>query len=166
MPFRRTHFFLLGQKKVSKKKALTQKIAAPTLPQILPANPLRPHTYPTQATDFYPAPRAPRYPHPPFLRPAHQNVAITRIALISTLNGWYLPKSKLILEKTARELALFKGIAIERTEMKELVRKLELKSYSMNTLKSYYCLVGAVPELPRASARGSDIYFPGFSHAW
>ena len=82
-----------------------------------------------------------------------------------SLNGWYLPKSKAVLEKTARELALFKGIDIERTEMKELVRKLELKSYSKNTLKNYYCLVGAVPELPRASAGGSDNQVPGFSHA-
>ena len=81
-----------------------------------------------------------------------------------SLNGWYLPKSKTVLEKTAREVALYKGLDFERMEIKELERKLQLKSYSRNTLKFYYCLIGAVPELPRASARGSDIHVPGFSH--
>jgi integrase/recombinase XerD len=54
-----------------------------------------------------------------------------------TLNGWYIPKSKTILSKITYAIAALKEIDIERKEIKHLVRKLELKSYSKSTISSY-----------------------------
>jgi len=54
-----------------------------------------------------------------------------------TLNSWYVPKSKKILLKITYSIAQIKGIEIERKEIKQMVRKLELKSYSMSTITSY-----------------------------
>ena len=54
-----------------------------------------------------------------------------------TLNGWYLPKSKPLLLKLLKQAAALKGTDLERPEIKEMVRRLELKSYSPNTINSY-----------------------------
>lgn len=54
-----------------------------------------------------------------------------------TLNGWYLPKSKPLLLKVLNQAAALKGKDLERLEIKEMVRSLELKSYSPNTINSY-----------------------------
>ena len=54
-----------------------------------------------------------------------------------TLNGWYLPKSKPLLLKLLKQAAALKGADLERAEIKELVRRLELKSYSPNTINNY-----------------------------
>ncbi len=54
-----------------------------------------------------------------------------------TLNGWYVPKSKPLLLKLLKQTADIKDINLERQSIKELVRSLELKSYSINTINSY-----------------------------
>jgi integrase/recombinase XerD len=54
-----------------------------------------------------------------------------------TLDGWYIPKLKQVLLKVTYAIAALKEIDIERKEIKHLVRKLELKSYSKSTISSY-----------------------------
>ena len=81
--------FFAGSKKVTKKRAFTQKIAPPPATLSIRTNPLHPRSIPTQATDFFPAARTPRYPHPPFLRPTHRFVALTRSAFIFAFNSCY-----------------------------------------------------------------------------
>ena len=54
-----------------------------------------------------------------------------------TLNSWYVPRSKLLLQKILKLYASEKGVDIEREELKQMVRKLQLKSYSPNTINSY-----------------------------
>ena len=56
----------------------------------------------------------------------------------STCGCWYLPKKKPLLQKLAYELSQSSGYAVHGVnEIKELVRMLELKSYSSATIKVY-----------------------------
>lgn len=57
----------------------------------------------------------------------------------SSTNGcWYLPKKKLLLQTLAYHLSQTSGYKIHGVnEIKELVRMLELKSYSSSTIKVY-----------------------------
>jgi hypothetical protein len=54
-----------------------------------------------------------------------------------TLSSWYVPKSKQLLEKLVKEIAKSKHEDIESAELREMERKLQLKDYSVNTIKSY-----------------------------
>jgi integrase/recombinase XerD len=54
-----------------------------------------------------------------------------------TFKCWYVSRSKPILVKIIRSLALIKDIDVERTELREFIKILELKSYSKNTIKNY-----------------------------
>jgi integrase/recombinase XerD len=54
-----------------------------------------------------------------------------------TLKCWYVSRSKPILIKIIRSLADIRGIDVERLELKEFTKLLELKSYSKNTIKNY-----------------------------
>ncbi|HRO42374.1 MAG TPA: tyrosine-type recombinase/integrase, partial [Flavipsychrobacter sp.] len=54
-----------------------------------------------------------------------------------TLNGWYVAKSKKLLIKIIKAIAEQKGTDIERNEIKEMKRRLQLKSYSENTIRTY-----------------------------
>lgn len=54
-----------------------------------------------------------------------------------TLNSWYVPKSKSLLVKIIKEIGSAKGIDLDREEIKELKRRLALKSYSTNTVRTY-----------------------------
>lgn len=56
----------------------------------------------------------------------------------ASLQCWYLPKNKRLLQKFAIELAEISGYAIPGCEeSKEIVRILELKNYSSSTIKTY-----------------------------
>ena len=50
---------------------------------------------------------------------------------------WYVPRSKLLLERLLKALARHKEKDIERDEIKKMVELLELKGYSRNTIRSY-----------------------------
>jgi site-specific recombinase XerD len=54
-----------------------------------------------------------------------------------SLNTWYVPKTKAVLEKIVKQCAALRDIDIERYEIKQLARQLELKSYSTNTINLY-----------------------------
>jgi dihydroorotase len=53
------------------------------------------------------------------------------------LQAWYMPASKPPLIKLAIALASENGIAVEKEEIKEMIRTMELKSYSVNTIRIY-----------------------------
>ena len=56
----------------------------------------------------------------------------------STLwNAWFIPRNKYLLVKIIKSLAEVKGLDIKRQEVKEMTRRLELKSYSQSTIKNY-----------------------------
>ena len=50
---------------------------------------------------------------------------------------WYVRRSKLLLTKIIKSLAEIKNIEIERKELQAMIRLLELKGYSKNTIKNY-----------------------------
>ena len=50
---------------------------------------------------------------------------------------WYVPRSKILLERLLKALARHKEKDIERDEIKKMVELLELKGYSRNTIRSY-----------------------------
>ena len=54
-----------------------------------------------------------------------------------SFKSWYVPRSKKLLIRIIKALAAVKDIDIVRNEIKALVRLLELKSYSKNTIKTY-----------------------------
>jgi integrase/recombinase XerD len=53
------------------------------------------------------------------------------------LDNWYLPKNKRVLVQFVKAMALKKGLETRSTEVLEMIRKLELKSYSRNTINTY-----------------------------
>jgi len=53
------------------------------------------------------------------------------------MNGWYVPRSKSLLVRLVDELALHKQFETRKVAWKELVRLLELKSYSGSTIRTY-----------------------------
>lgn len=56
----------------------------------------------------------------------------------ATFKCWYVPHNKLLLQKLAYQLSDKSGYVIPGTsEIKEMVRVLELKSYSPSTIKTY-----------------------------
>ena len=62
--------FFVGAKKSNQKKApCAKKNRCPTLPQVLRSNPLHLRTSPTQAMDFFPAPRTQSYARAVFCAP-------------------------------------------------------------------------------------------------
>lgn len=54
-----------------------------------------------------------------------------------TLNAWYLPRSKTLLEKLVRMIAASLSVNIDAPELIMMRRTLELKGYSTNTIRSY-----------------------------
>jgi site-specific recombinase XerD len=62
----------------------------------------------------------------------------------STSGSWYLPRNKILLQKLAYQLSQGSGYVIHgEHEIKELVRMLELNSYSRSTIKVYKQSFGA-----------------------
>lgn len=54
-----------------------------------------------------------------------------------TLGGWYLSRSKLLLEKLVRSIASANSVNIDPPELADMQRMLELKGYSPNTIRNY-----------------------------
>jgi site-specific recombinase XerD len=54
-----------------------------------------------------------------------------------TMNSWYVARSKTLLVKLLMAIAQEKGLDLERQEIKEMRRRLQLKSYSDNTISTY-----------------------------
>ncbi len=81
-----------------------------------------------------------------------------------TLNGWYVPRQKSLLIKLVKEIAAAKGEDLERIDLKEALRMLNLKSYSDNTISLYKNALSKFfdyiyPELPqRLTKRNIEDY--------
>jgi hypothetical protein len=54
-----------------------------------------------------------------------------------TMNSWYIARNKVLLVKLAKAMANEKGLDVESKETKEMRRRLQLKGYSNNTIRTY-----------------------------
>ncbi len=77
------------------------------------------------------------------LRYAKEETSITKIIKqhgglwSQTLGSWYINRNKTLLVKIIKDIAALKGIDIEKEELKQMERVLQLKSYSPNTINNY-----------------------------
>ncbi|HYJ37754.1 MAG TPA: site-specific tyrosine recombinase/integron integrase [Chitinophagaceae bacterium] len=67
-----------------------------------------------------------------------------------SITSWYVPRSKPLLTKLLKSIACLREYDIERSEIKLMIRQLELKNYSRNTIRNY----------KDASSRFLDHFYP------